>query len=362
MRYQGNRFSEFLVTLLTIGVGMSFYLLIAGLFSAEAAFAQAFRIWLLYCLLPWVALLPLLLGLLHWRSRQHQSVLEQILFAPGLVVALGLSHLALIALGMYLYASGTLAGAWSEAGRILAGDGILLFDIVVFVALAARADRQNARRQLHQKDEAAYTLNRSLSASKLQSLVMQLNPHFLFNTLNGLAVLIDKRENEAAREMVGELGGFLRQVLRSHREKWVTLDEELEFIRQYLRIEQYRFGKRLARFEDCEPLALAARIPPMLLQPLFENAIVHGLADKQGECRLGFECRLYDRHLIMMIFDNGDNFDEMQDPLGKGGIGLSNVQERLREVYGDNFALGIEKKPDGTLVTLKVPAFKDSQF
>lgn len=108
--------------------------------------------------------------------------------------------------------------------------------------------------------------------------------------------------------------------------------------------------------------ALAARIPPMLLQPLFENATVHGLADKEGECRLAFECRLYDRWLHILIFDNGDGFDATQPAAPPGGIGLANVQARLREAYGDHNSLQIEKKPDGTLVTLKMPAYKDSQF
>jgi sensor histidine kinase YesM len=218
------------------------------------------------------------------------------------------------------------------------------------------------RRQLLERDQSARALHRHLADSRLQALKMQLNPHFLFNTLNGLAVLIDKQDNARARDMLDELSKFLRQTLRSHTEKWTSLEQELEFIRQYLRIEQYRFGERLTWFEECEPLALSAKVPPMLLQPLFENAIVHGLADKQGECRLGFECRLYDRFLIIMIFDNGGTFDERSDPLEGGGIGLANVQARLREVYGEIFSLKIEKKADGTLVTLKIPSYKDSQF
>jgi LytS/YehU family sensor histidine kinase len=221
---------------------------------------------------------------------------------------------------------------------------------------------QGMRVRLREKDAELYRLGRSLADSKLQGLRMQLNPHFLFNTLNGLSVLIDKEENARARRMLDELSAFLRQTLRTHREKWISLEQELDYARQYLRIEQYRFGSRLTCFEDCEPLALAAKVPPMLLQPLFENAIVHGLADKEGECRLGFECRLYDRYLIIMIFDNGDSYDPKAEPSPKGGVGLANVRERLQEAYGTHYSLQIEKKPDGTLVTLKLPSYKDSQF
>lgn len=246
--------------------------------------------------------------------------------------------------------------------RLMVTELWLLFDVLVFVVWAAGASLVQLRRQLLEQREGVFVLERRLADSRLQSLKMQLNPHFLFNTLNGLAVLIDKQENARARDMLDELSRFLRQTLRSHNRKWTSLEQELEFIRQYLRIERYRFGERLTWFEDCEPLALAAKVPPMLLQPLFENAIVHGLADKQGECRLGFECRLYDRYLVILIFDNGDKLDTHDDPLDNAGIGLSNVQARLREVYGEHYSLKIEKKTDGTLVTLKLPAYKDSQF
>jgi len=239
---------------------------------------------------------------------------------------------------------------WLLLVPLLAG---LWYALVVIKAL---------RRQLRDREQSARALHRHLADSRLQALKMQLNPHFLFNTLNGLAVLIDKQDNARARDMLDELSGFLRRTLRSHDEKWISLEQELEFIRQYLRIEQYRFGERLTWFEDCEPMTLGAKVPSMLLQPLFENAIVHGLADKQGECRIGFECRLYDRWLFITIFDNGGKFDGETDPLDNAGIGLSNIQARLREVYGENFALKIEKKDEGTLVTLKLPAYKDSQF
>ena len=212
------------------------------------------------------------------------------------------------------------------------------------------------------RTEDAYQLSRRLSDSRMRSLAMQLNPHFLFNTLNGVAVLIDKAHSSEARAMLGELSNFLRKVLSNHHEKWVRLEEELDCIRQYLCIEQYRFGTRLHCSEECEPLALQARIPPLLLQPLVENAIVHGLAEREGECRLVLECRLYDRWLIIQIFDSGDGFDTQENPLNKGGIGLNNVQARLQEIYGDNFELSLARHAEGTLVTLKLPSYKDSQF
>lgn len=319
--------------------------------------------WLLYFLLPWVLLLPLGNHYLFRVSLRH-SVHRSMRFAVGLLL-LGVLHACLALLLLRLVGVVTEAPPpyVAELYRLMIGNAWLLIDALLFVLLAVRADNVLLRECIRQQGDDAFRLGRHLTTSKLQTLKMQLNPHFLFNTLNGLAVLIDKRDNERAREMLGELSSFLRQTLRSPTERWVTLEKELEFVRQYLKIEQYRFGERLSYFEECEPLALTAHIPPLLLQPLFENAIVHGLADKEGDCRLAFECRLYDRWLHMRIFDNGDSFDAAQlvSPTG-GGIGLANVQARLREAYGDNSSLQIDKKPDGTLVTLKIPAYKDSEF
>lgn len=319
---------------------------------------------LLYFALPWALLAPLLLfitdKLIRWPVYSRANVRR----GAGICLTLLATHALLIVLLLTLHseAAPTARQTAAALASLLFTQGFLLLDIVLFSAVIANTLLGLQQIQLQRSEEAAYRLGRDLTDTRLQNLSMQLNPHFLFNTLNGLSVLIDKQDNERASEMVGELSKFLRQVLRTTREKWVTLEQELDFIRQYLRIEQYRFGKRLSCHEDCEPLALTARIPPMLLQPLFENAIVHGLADKQGECRLTFECRLYDRFLILYVFDNGDSTDDIRDSAAKGGIGLSNIRARLRELYGDSYSLTIEKKHDGTLVTLKLPAFKDSQF
>lgn len=323
--------------------------------------AEALR-WLAYLALPWAALAPLLLPLLERMCRTETRRLGGLTWW-GVGALLPVLHAALALVATVLLGDLAVARYRVFVMQLWFTHDALLFDFLVLAILTGATSQRLLRESMRTRREDAYRLSRSLSDSRMHNLAMQLNPHFLFNTLNGVAVLIDKAHNSEARAMLGELSNFLRRTLRSHREKWVSLEEELDFTRQYLRIEQYRFGTRLHCSEECEPLALQARIPPILLQPLVENAIVHGLAEREGECRLVLECRLYDRWLIIQIFDNGDGFAAQEDPLNKGGIGLNNVQARLREIYGDNFfELSLARRADGTLVTLKLPSYKDSQF
>jgi len=335
--------------------------------GAEQSLVANIQTWTLYFGLPWIVLLPFAQWFLQRFPLISARAVGNARVYLSLLLILLLVHVLVIAVIFFL-AELLFSATAAELNislllnQLMMREGFALFDALIFTLLAAHNRFNALQERLMAKELDAFKLNRSLTDSRLQTLKMQLNPHFLFNSLNGVSVLIDKNENMRARDMLGELSSFLRQTLRNPKEKWVSLAKELEFVKMYLNIEQYRFGKRLTYFEECEPLALTAKIPPMLLQPLFENAIVHGLADKQGPCRLSFECRLYDRYLIMLVFDNGENFREISDPLHKGGIGLSNIQDRLREVYGDNYSLGIEKKSDGTLVTLKLPSYKDSQF
>ena len=247
------------------------------------------------------------------------------------------------------------------AHDLLFDKGVLLLDVLIYGTLLMTWNWRLLHGRLREKRHDALLLGKHLTESRLQTLKMQLNPHFLFNTLNSVSVLVEKNDTRQAQEMIGQLSGFLRQTLGNSSEKWATLATELDMVRRYVAIEKVRFGPRLSFHEECEPLALEARIPPMLLQPLFENAIVHGLADKEGACRLNFECRVHDRRLFMLISDNGAGFDATRDPRHGAGIGLANVEARLREVYGEDYSLHLERAyPQGTLVSLRIPAYKDS--
>ena len=169
-------------------------------------------------------------------------------------------------------------------------------------------------------------MSQKLTESKLRALRMQINPHFLFNTLNVISVLILKQDNDKASDMIERLSVFFRQTLDDSAGHWVTLQKELDMSSQYLEIEKLRFGERLTVIEHYDPEVMETPVPSLILQPLVENAIRHGLEEKEEPGTLQIEClRLADRVLIQVKDDGvGCSFDK--DASFRQGIGLSNVK------------------------------------
>ena len=165
-----------------------------------------------------------------------------------------------------------------------------------------------------------------------------------------------KKESAKATEMIERLSSFFRQTLEDSKSQWVPLKTELEMTSQYLAIEQVRFGDRLTIIEKIAPDALMVSVPSMILQPLVENALRHGLGEKEGPGELLLECkRLADRLLIRIVDDGaGCMFDG--DEGVKLGVGLTNVQERLRQLYGDNHVIELLGKPgQGVAISIEIP-------
>jgi two-component system LytT family sensor kinase len=180
-----------------------------------------------------------------------------------------------------------------------------------------------------------------LMASRLDALASQINPHFLFNTLTSVSSLI-RSEPEKARTLIVKLSGLLRRLLRSQ-EHFVTLREELEAIDEYLDIESIRFGPKLQIEKHIDPATLDLIVPSMMLQPLVENSIKHGLAQKLGEGRITIRTLREDDHAVIDVIDNGMGISSENATRVKGtGIGLRNVNERLRVIYGANYQLQLD--------------------
>jgi two-component system LytT family sensor kinase len=194
-----------------------------------------------------------------------------------------------------------------------------------------------------------------LLAAKVEALASQIHPHFLFNTLASISSLI-RSQPETARTLIVKLSGLLRRLLRSH-EHFVTLREELEAIDEYLDIESVRFGPRLRIEKAIADDSLDLLVPSMILQPLVENSIKHGLARKLGESRLTIRATRHGGSALIEVEDNGLGVSEERlDRAMLGGIGLRNVNERLRVIYGANYGVRLRSVPGhGTCASLEIP-------
>jgi two-component system LytT family sensor kinase len=168
--------------------------------------------------------------------------------------------------------------------------------------------------------------------ARLQALRYQLNPHFLFNTLNAISTLVVDKRNAEAGKMIARLSDFLRMTLDRPDVEEVPLADEVEFVRRYLEIEQVRFGERLLVKIDVDEDAWTARVPALVLQPLVENAIRHAVAPREEGGRIDIGARIVGREVRVWVSDDGPG---MNGNGNANGIGLANTRERLRQLYGD---------------------------
>jgi len=208
-------------------------------------------------------------------------------------------------------------------------------------------------RGLRQKEAQTAKLTAALAQAQLQALKMQIHPHFLFNTLNSIAALLHK-DVEAADQMIARLGDFLRLTLKSSDAQIVDFEQELEFLKCYLDIEHIRFQDRLTVEMDIDPDALTAMVPNLILQPIVENAVRHGVARQTAPGHITIRARRQGDRLIMTVEDNGPGLKANSNG---SGIGLRNTRARLEQFYGTDFSFDIANSAQrGASVTLDVPA------
>jgi two-component system, LytTR family, sensor kinase len=195
-----------------------------------------------------------------------------------------------------------------------------------------------------------------LNEARLAALSSQINPHFLFNTLNSVASLI-RLDPDQARQVVYKLSKILRRLLRQQ-DNLTTLGEELGFIDDYLAIEMVRFGDKLRFVKEVEPETLDLLVPSMLLQPLVENSIRHGLASKVDGGTIRVRSRRLGNQLQIVVEDDGVGIPEarLARMFEQGGIGVNNVNERLKVLYGDSYRMWIDSRPgEGTSTGIEIP-------
>ncbi|MDF2177686.1 histidine kinase [Aliiglaciecola sp. CAU 1673] len=207
--------------------------------------------------------------------------------------------------------------------------------------------------------EKQNALNASTMAHQahLRMLRYQLNPHFLFNTLNAISTLILIKDNQTANAMVSRLSDFLRYSLDKDPIKKVPLEQELQAIDLYLDIEKVRFEDRLTVTQDIAPDTREALVPSLILQPLIENAIKYAIAKLEAGGIISIKAKSFGQDLLLEVADNGPGAKIIDGQLSRSnGVGIPNIKERLTSLYGDNFSFVItDNKPSGVKVSIRIP-------
>jgi len=217
-------------------------------------------------------------------------------------------------------------------------------------------------RQLQSETERSLAARSMAHQAQLKMLRYQLNPHFLFNTLNAISTLVLDRDNGTANRMVQGLSAFLRHSLDSDPMQRVTLRQELDALTLYLDIEKIRFAERLRVQTDIDEDCWRALLPSLLLQPLVENAIKYAVARQVAGGTLRIEARREEAQLVLRVIDDGPGCGSLEGdclPPGKG-VGLRNTRERLAVLYGERSAFNVRNLAPGIEVTLRLP-FETSQ-
>jgi len=220
-------------------------------------------------------------------------------------------------------------------------------DLLVYGAVIGTCYALDYYRKYREREFLASRLEAQLAQAQLDSLRMQLHPHFLFNTLNSIVGLVRDNKNSAAVNMLVGLSDLLRHTLDHSARHEVELREELNFIKLYLKIQETRFSDRLHIEFDIDPATTKALVPNLILQPLTENALRHGIGRTADSGMVGISSAIMDDHLRLTVYDNGAGLPDDWQMKGSTGIGLANTAARLQQLYDDNHQFDIRNRDGG---------------
>jgi two-component system LytT family sensor kinase len=283
----------------------------------------------------WAALTPLI----FWISTRSSTAMPRaarivLLVLAGLAIAVFVD-VALDAARLFVFAPRRRSPAFVPF-RSFARFGPLNQLMIYGAVLAAGLAREYFLREQQRRREAvlleahASQLEAQLALARLDALRMQLNPHFLFNTLNAVSALVE-RDPAGVRKMIARLSELLRHTLDTRGAEEVPLREELAFLQRYLDIMAVRFQGRLRVTTHVDPAVMELRVPTFILQPLVENALEHGVSRATGEAEVSIGARREGTHLVLTVQDRGPGVDAN----AAGGVGLGNTRARLAALYGD---------------------------
>lgn len=305
---------------------------------------------------PWAVATPLVLRLARRRPAEHWREPSFWLRHLLAYTAIGSAYAAWMSLWEELlnpWAAESVAPflqLWK--GKFFGG--LLSFAILYGVILLVGYLLDSRERFARQQTETA-RLNEQLSKAQLNALRRQIEPHFLFNTLNAIAGLIRENRNDAAISMIAELSDFLRRVIDDSSRQEVPLGEELEFALKYLDIQKVRFAERLQVSVSVPNELFSARVPSFILQPMVENAVQHGVSKRAQGGAIRISALPSDNKITLSVYNDGPGLPNGWEQ-SRSGIGLANVRTRLRSLYGEAFELHIRnQEPGGVEVSISVP-------
>ncbi len=303
-------------------------------------------VWSIPQVVLWSLTIPLIDGLaVRWPVEGRRAAWR---LGAHVVASVSVALLVLLALDLSDRALGWTKLMGAPGTLVTAIDKTILHThigiAIYWVVLAANHARGYYRR-LGERELRAARLETQLAEAQLGALRMQLDPHFLFNTLNSIGVLM-RRDPAAASRMLGRLGDFLRSTLDHAGASEVSVATELEYVRAYLEIEQVRFGGRLATHVTIEPGLERCAVPYLILQPLVENAVKHGVARRSAPGTVRVDVRADGERLTLTVLDDGPGLSFAGTSRGSG-VGLANVARRLAHSYGSNQHFELRAAPDG---------------
>lgn len=315
----------------------------ARAFSWRIGLADALPSWILLA-----SLVPLVVYVARRARLDRPRPLGAVTIHLIAALAFALVHESVMALYM--------AWRWDDMARftLYVGKmvtGYLALDFVVYWGIVGGYYALDSARELRRREIAASQLKASLSEARLQALRAQLNPHFLFNTLNAISVLALKGDGARVTRTLSLLSDLLRVTIGGLPQE-VPLAQEIELTDRYLEIQRLRFPDRLAIERDIPPDVQDALVPSLLLQPIVENAVLHGIARQVEGGRITLRARRDGHDLELQVCDSGPGF---RASTGREGIGLSNTRARLEQLYGGAQRLTCGNVDDGACVSIVLP-------